>query len=435
MKKLYCKYCGFELENRICNCEYSEISKKLKYNSKKLKTCDTCHKKIDYDSTFCSYCGITQIVDGRNRNLQKELSGKYAIDVLDYYQKIDHENGIKKSRVKSSSVRFLISAILSLALFSYVFFTFLLPYIKQRIVEYELKQNLLNSLKLESSTAGLKEQESKVVETETSLQTEESSQTKIDLKDMWVKQDGFLYAFDENGDAVVDDWVKEKDENGVEQYYYFDIDGKLVVNSWIDGEYYVGANGAMLKNTFTPDGAKLGADGKVIIKEEPEKPSEMHVYYESPDINSNISEASQQKSSISGEIKGVKPDTNYQLYVQNIIQMRETITRGDMRCNIIFYLPVINGVDQREVEIVNANMTQAFTAFKNQLINMANSSSELPKSIIFNTVEQRTLTKSRMNILVHGKILPRHGLYEKLKYRFIYDRKARTVVATDISRN
>ncbi|MDO5100222.1 MAG: hypothetical protein Q4D52_01455 [Eubacteriales bacterium] len=43
--------------------------------------------------------------------------------------------------------------------------------------------------------------------------------------------------------------------------FYFDAKGYLVVNSWIDF-YYVNSNGVRLKNTFTPDGYRVGADGK-----------------------------------------------------------------------------------------------------------------------------------------------------------------------------
>ena len=46
-------------------------------------------------------------------------------------------------------------------------------------------------------------------------------------------------------------------------YYYFDGSGYMVSNCWI-GNYYLGASGAMLKNTTTPDGYQVDQNGKWI---------------------------------------------------------------------------------------------------------------------------------------------------------------------------
>lgn len=51
------------------------------------------------------------------------------------------------------------------------------------------------------------------------------------------------------------------------QWYYFDNDGYMVSNKWI-GNYYLGSNGAMLRNTTTPDGYKVGADGAWLVSGE-----------------------------------------------------------------------------------------------------------------------------------------------------------------------
>ncbi|WP_049962523.1 tetratricopeptide repeat protein [Oribacterium sp. FC2011] len=44
--------------------------------------------------------------------------------------------------------------------------------------------------------------------------------------------------------------------------YYFDESGAMLKNQWIDNTFYVGADGAMLVDTVTPDGKKVGKDGK-----------------------------------------------------------------------------------------------------------------------------------------------------------------------------
>ena len=53
---------------------------------------------------------------------------------------------------------------------------------------------------------------------------------------------------------------KEIDGN----WYYFQFDGKMITDQWVDNVYYVGGDGKMLKNTTTPDGYQVGADGKWI---------------------------------------------------------------------------------------------------------------------------------------------------------------------------
>ncbi len=44
-------------------------------------------------------------------------------------------------------------------------------------------------------------------------------------------------------------------------WYYFDGNGYMAESQWIDGKYYVGADGAMLTDTITPDGYRVGSDG------------------------------------------------------------------------------------------------------------------------------------------------------------------------------
>ena len=431
MKKVYCKYCGLELENDVCKCKKFQSSIKSNKSIAETLVCDTCKKKIDEDSVYCPYCGIPQNVNGNIKKLQDELKGKNALDVLEVYRRIDSDNGIKNSKVKDSKYRYLYITIISVAILFYSFWTFLFPYIRQKIADAKLKKELLNS-----PTAEYIYDSSELEKFyETSVIIEETSQQQISLHDKWIKQDGYFYAFDKNGDPVVDDWVTETDESGNEQKYYFDIDGKLVVDSWIDGEYYVGPDGAMLKNTATPDGAHVDEDGRVLLQETCGVPVEIetHVYYESPNTEAETVVASKQKSSNTGTIRGVKQDKTYELYVKDIIQQRETVSKGDLRCNIIYYVPVIAGAKEKEVNNINEALKSAFNELKDTWVKEAQYTAELPKSMTFNTVEQRTLNSNRMNIILHGRVYPRHGLVEKRKYRFIYDRKSKKVMVADIT--
>lgn len=422
IKKIYCKFCGLELENGSCHCEqFLHAGNK---NVKENKICDTCDKKIDEDAIFCPYCGIPLYVDGNIKSLQKELRGENAVDVLELYRKEDLKKGIKRKRRKKSIAVAIASTAIILTMLLVTFFTFLLPIIKQRIEDEKLRREL-ESASFYDELNLTPTEEIKIVE---------SSQPILELKDKWVKSDGFFYAFDENGDPVVDDWVTETDENGNEQKYYFDMDGRLVVNSWIDGEYYVGADGAMLKDQATPDGAYVDEDGRVLVQgaEGVAVTRETYVYYEYPGASETV-KASNVKSNITGRIIGVDPEKKYELYVKNIRQERETVQKGDLKCNIIYYVPIMDGADEREVKKINEELEESFAKFKNALVSMANKSSQLPKSIVFNTIQQKSVTSNRVNILAQGRLTPRKGLVEKRKFRFVYDRKSRTISMMDIT--
>ena len=427
MKKNYCKFCGLELENGRCSCdEFTTSGEKV---SKKFIVCDTCGKKIDADSKFCAYCGIPVNVDGNIPKLQKELKGENAIDVIKFYR--DKE---KSGESKKVNMNFPFSFVFSIALVMLIvgiaFGYFLRPILKRVIDDYNFRK-MIDSSDI-SDTKDIMHYKS--VESYEVAPTE-TSQPVIEKGEKWLMVDGFYYCFDDEGLPIIDDWVTEVDEDGNENKYYFDIDGKLVVNSWIDGEYYVGSDGAMLKDQETPDGAYVDEDGRVLLKGGEEVPVEREtfVYYEAPNSEAET-KASTQKSSTSGEIRGVDPDKTYELYVKSLRTVRETIVKGDDKCNLIYYIPVIDGANEKEVKNINEKLEEAFNdKFKVLVKNYALASIELPKSITFNVVEQRTLNSNRMNILTHGRLIPRKGLNEKLKYRFIYDRKSKQILVSDIT--
>ena len=96
-------------------------------------------------------------------------------------------------------------------------------------------------------------------------------------KNDWQRIDGKWYYFDERGYITHSKWERIKDywyyfntsghmtENAWEmigdKWYYFDTKGHMLSNQWV-GDYYVGKDGDMLKNTVTPDNYVVGSDGK-----------------------------------------------------------------------------------------------------------------------------------------------------------------------------
>lgn len=61
----------------------------------------------------------------------------------------------------------------------------------------------------------------------------------------------------DNGSFATTEWVQDN-----AKWYYFNEQSIMLTNQWINGQCYVGADGAMLTNTVTPDGYAVGADGK-----------------------------------------------------------------------------------------------------------------------------------------------------------------------------
>ena len=77
-----------------------------------------------------------------------------------------------------------------------------------------------------------------------------AGQWKRDARGWWYQND--------NGTYPKSEW---RYINGA--WYCFDGAGYMLHDTW-SGDYYLGADGAMLTNTTTPDGYRVGADGKWI---------------------------------------------------------------------------------------------------------------------------------------------------------------------------
>ncbi|SFG63692.1 hypothetical protein [Oribacterium sp. WCC10] len=60
--------------------------------------------------------------------------------------------------------------------------------------------------------------------------------------------DGEKYAFDSHGWMISNDWFQ-----GTKGWYYCTNSGAVARNQWV-GNYYMGSDGIMLTNTWTPDG-------------------------------------------------------------------------------------------------------------------------------------------------------------------------------------
>lgn len=64
----------------------------------------------------------------------------------------------------------------------------------------------------------------------------------------WMQDGEKWYYFNSSGYMLANQWMQDGNK-----WYFFDTSGCMVTNQWI-GNYYLGADGAMLVNTMTPDG-------------------------------------------------------------------------------------------------------------------------------------------------------------------------------------
>ncbi len=72
----------------------------------------------------------------------------------------------------------------------------------------------------------------------------------------WERIKGYWYYFNTSGHMTENTWKMIGNK-----WYYFDNKGHMLLNQWV-GDYYVGKDGDMLKNTVTPDNYVVGSDGK-----------------------------------------------------------------------------------------------------------------------------------------------------------------------------
>ena len=62
----------------------------------------------------------------------------------------------------------------------------------------------------------------------------------------WEKdEDGIWHYYDSDDEMVTDEWRKDGSK-----WFYLDEDGNMLTEAWVDDEYYVGADGAMIKNDW-----------------------------------------------------------------------------------------------------------------------------------------------------------------------------------------
>ena len=85
----------------------------------------------------------------------------------------------------------------------------------------------------------------------------------------WKRDNRGWWYQNENGSYPKAKWKKIDNV-----WYYFHADGYMAYHTWI-GNYYLSDSGAMLKNAYTPDGYRVGADGAWVRPNNSIQPSDL----------------------------------------------------------------------------------------------------------------------------------------------------------------
>ena len=131
----FCKFCGRELELGRCYCDDFIASKSEPQVRIPTKECDTCHRDIPADSVYCPCCGMPLLVDGDNKELQKELRGETSKDVIKVYA--------KQMKPKDSflfPLSFVVSTSVAALLVGVLFGYLIIPEIKKAVFNYNFSR-------------------------------------------------------------------------------------------------------------------------------------------------------------------------------------------------------------------------------------------------------------------------------------------------------
>lgn len=398
-REKYCKFCGRELDEGKCSCNAFLLSQNKEKKSKKEKiyiVCDTCKAKVENDSNYCTNCGLPIHANGKIEELQKELEGLNAPDVIEVY-------GIKENKKKQKS-NYSIALIAMIALATFVFGIAIGLVIKPKIDGFIRKMAIKDSIAVEESGDTTTLEEETTINGPT-VHEEILEPTEGTKKEKQVKEDTSSEKKEEEEEETSSKMQdEEKKESEKED------DEKIETAEGKEASENSGDKKNLIDKTTKIDRESI------TIKRETETSI--------PETTSIID------VDISGKIKGVSDEDkkNAELYIQSLRSVRDTVTRNGEKCEISYFAPVFAGKDAEEIRIANAAYTYAFDQdFHEILQNLATSSSELPLSIVFTEVEQKNITKNRLFIVTHGKVTPRSGLTVRIRYRALYDRREHTV--------
>ena len=244
-------------------------------------------------------------------------------------------------------------------------------------------------------------------------------------EDQFFNENGLRLTFQWIGKYYVDSSGKLARNQWVGDYYVGDS-GEYVVNQWV-GDYYVGEDGKFYRNKYTPDGQFVGIDGKKAVY----NPTVVVTPTQAPVINQAPISTQTPTSS-----NNIVPSTNVQaetsvvgsdkdLYIVSTSTLNSTYESDSYTCKITVKKPKVAGKYEDEVITFNDCIDNIADEIVEHLELMAEKypDDETPKTISISKAEITTLTDKKVRITFTGKLTPRSGSQQSLKYRLTFDRE------------
>ena len=231
--------------------------------------------------------------------------------------------------------------------------------------------------------------------------------------------------------------------------YHFNEKGEMDVSKWIDDLYYVNHVGVMVKNTMTPDGYRVDANGEFIddselkkqaarLAEETTKKAKEEIAAKSNlggSTGSSGSSGSSKKTTTGGssgssgakaisiEATELEPATK-KFYVAGYKRIQSFIVGDDNDCDIVINYPIINGADQEEVALINEAIEDSTEHMMVEAEGAVESEDVLPSQYIINKAKVSSITNQKVTIVLTGTMVRPAKGNKSIRITITYDRES-----------
>ena len=253
---------------------------------------------------------------------------------------------------------------------------------------------------------------------------------KVYAKDELIDEGSSTYYFDSSGEMVKGKWIENKGK-----WYYCENDGKIAKSKWLESTYYVNEYGEMLKNTTTPDGYLVGADGKYIDQAAilaAQKAAQASSgggggggSTGGSNYNNTTKPAVQQKS---GSKQVTSIDYSKEVYIVAYDRYQSYVYYDDdTSVDIIIDYPIFGGQNGEEVDSMNNAMQYCLTneleSYIDSDINNKTDDTKPPRRVNINESTVASIEQNKIYVILKGNMERKGGSSVKLNYRFIYERE------------
>ena len=374
--------------------------------------CNKCGAEINDGAKFCGTCGspVEDNVDIDKASDNSAKKDNFDDDSFDDHTEIIFDKKIQKDKIKKGSKLPIIISILGIVIVSAV-----------AGVALVVNNNNLKKTGIETTKEG------KIVY---------NKGNKIYAKDELIDENNDTYYFNESGEMAKNEWVVYKGK-----WYYAKRDGRIAKNEWVESLYYVDQYGEMLRNTTTPDGFKVGPDGKWVDPSiEASKQLEEQQALQAAQAalnkqNQSYKQQTQATYSYSGSNNTstavANIDYSQPVYIVSTKKYSDFIEYDDeTQVDIVVSVPVFGGQNQDEVTYINDSLNTSLSTDLIDLIegdiHSKTDDEKPPRKVNISESAVQNITDTRVNVILKGVIERKSGSSIKVNYRYIYERDNKT---------